>query len=114
MDVAGTSGLVAALALVAAPMIWLWWRAPRQAKDLAPMLGGSWQPVQFRPGPTPLPEHDEASIAARLEVDRRAAAQAPVAAPAPPPRLHVLALVAPDHPADAAVEPGGEPASAVA
>jgi hypothetical protein len=70
MDVAGTSGLVAALVLMAAPMLWVWWRSPRQGKDLAPMLGGRWEPVQFRPGPAPLPEHDAATIAARQAADR--------------------------------------------
>jgi hypothetical protein len=118
MDVAGTSGLLAALALVAAPMLWLWWRAPRPAKDLAPMLGGRWEPVQFRPGPAPLPEHDAATIAARMKADRARAALAPEPPPAPAPtvrRLHALEqLVAPAIADDSSPQAAGEPVSAVA
>jgi hypothetical protein len=57
------SGLVAvvAAAVVAIPLLWAWWRAPRFGKDLTPITDGRIQPIQFRPGPPPLPEHDAES-----------------------------------------------------
>ena len=64
---AGASGLVAFVVVVAIPLLWAWWRAPRFGKELTPITDGGTQPIQFRPGPPPLPEHDADSPLAALE-----------------------------------------------
>jgi hypothetical protein len=64
----GASGVVVlALMVVAIPALWAWWRAPRFGKDLTPITDGRIVPIQFRPGPPPLPEHDAESPLAGIQ-----------------------------------------------
>lgn len=60
------SGLVAFAAVVAVPVYWLFFRVPRHGKVLTPYNDGDRQVIAFRPGPPPLPEHDETPALAEL------------------------------------------------
>jgi hypothetical protein len=54
----GTIGFASVVAIGAGRLLWMWWRAPHFGKQLTPITDGLAQPIQFRPGPPPLPEHD--------------------------------------------------------
>ena len=56
------SEVVAFAAAVAVPVYWTFWRSPRHGKVLTPYNDGDRQVIGFRPGPPPLPEHDETPL----------------------------------------------------
>lgn len=58
MHVAAGTWWWAVAVAVAAFGTWRWARAPRRGKRLTPISDGWGQPLQFRPGPALLPEHD--------------------------------------------------------
>lgn len=49
-------------AAVALALLWRWRRSRRFGKLLTPITDGRFQPIEFRPGPPPLPEHDAALV----------------------------------------------------
>jgi hypothetical protein len=57
-----TSGFVACAAVIAVPAYWAYFRMPRHGKVLTPYHDGDRQVIAFRPGPPPLPEHDETPL----------------------------------------------------
>ena len=57
------SEVVAFAAVVAVPVYWTFWRSPRHGKMFTPYTDGT-STIAFRPGPPPLPEHDETPLLA--------------------------------------------------
>jgi hypothetical protein len=70
-----SSAVVAVAAVVAVPVYWVFGRAPRHGKSLTPYTDADREVIAFRPGPPPLPEHDETPALAQLDALARAAAR---------------------------------------